>query len=237
MKPVYKRILLKLSGEVLLGAKKSGFDTSVLNFIADEIKEIQDAGVETGIVIGGGNIFRGASGEGIGRASGDSIGMLATTINSLIIREVLEQKGMDARVLCAIDMPKIAELFTRRRALEHLSEKRIVIIAGGTGNPYFTTDTAAALRCLEINAEAVLKATKVDGIYDSDPVKNPGAVKFSSITHAQAMEKQLNIMDRTAFSLCMEHSVPIIVFKLLEKGNMRKCIEGLPVGTIVTKGE
>jgi uridylate kinase len=237
VKPIYKRVLLKLSGEALIGAKPSGFDPAVINQIADEIKEIHAAGVEIGIVIGGGNIFRGAAAEDLERAAGDTIGMLATTINSLVIKEYLVKRGVDARVLSAVDMPKVAELFTQERALAHLDKNRIVIMAAGTGNPYFTTDTAAVLRCLEIKAEAILKATKVDGVYDRDPAKDPSAVKFASITHAEALQKNLKIMDATAFSLCKEHSLPIIVFKLLERGNLRKCIEGLPVGTIVKKGE
>jgi uridylate kinase len=236
LKPVFKRVLLKLSGEALIGAKGFGFDPAIVGQIADEIKEIHEAGLEMGIVIGGGNIFRGATGEGIDRAAGDAIGMLATTINSLIIREYLMQRGVDSRVLSAVAMPKCAELFTQDRALSHIEKKRIVIIAGGTGNPYFTTDTAAALRCLEIKAEVILKATKVDGVYDDDPVKNPKAVKFASITYDEALQKKLKIMDATAFSLCREHEVPIIVFKLLERGNLRKCIEGVPIGTIVKKG-
>jgi len=233
--PVYKRILLKLSGEALMGSRGFGFDPAVVAQIADEIKEIHDAGVEIGIVIGGGNIFRGASSENIGRCAGDSIGMLATTINSLVIKDCLVQRGVDARVLSATEMPKAAEYFTSETACRYLSEKKIVIIAGGTGNPYFTTDTAAALRCLELQAEVIMKATKVDGIYDCDPMKNPQAVKFDTLTHAEALQKQLKIMDATAFSLCMDHSVPIIVFKLLQRGNLRKSIEGLPIGTIVTK--
>ena len=236
MRPVYKRVLLKLSGEALAGKNGFGFDLSKINQIADEIKEIHDAGVEMGIVIGAGNIFRGGTAEGIDRAVGDMIGMVATAINSLLLNEYLRNRGIDSRVLSAIDIPKAAEFFTSRRALIHLEKKRIVIIAGGTGNPYFTTDSAAALRCLEIRAEVLLKATKVDGIYDSDPVKNPNAKRFDSLVHSQALEKNLKIMDSTAFSLCMEHAVPIVVFKLLEPGNLRKVIEGIPVGTIVKKG-
>ena len=237
VQPIYKRVLLKLSGEALIGAKPSGFDPAVISQIADEIEEIHAAGVEIGIVIGGGNIFRGASGEDLERAAGDTIGMLATTINSLVMKEYLVKRGVDARVLSAVDMPKVAELFTQEKALAHLDKNRIVIIAAGTGNPYFTTDTAAVLRCLEIKAEVILKATKVDGVYDRDPAKDPSAIKFASITHAEALQKNLKIMDATAFSLCREHSLPIIVFKLLERGNLRKCIQGLPVGTIVKKGE
>ncbi|MGB7569545.1 MAG: UMP kinase [Chitinivibrionales bacterium] len=236
MRPVYKRVLLKISGEALAAKNGFGFDPATVDQIAGEIKEIHDAGVEMGIVIGGGNIFRGGTAEGIDRAAGDMIGMLATAINSLVLREYLENRGIDSRVLSAIDIPKAAEFFSSRRALHHLEKKRIVIIAGGTGNPYFTTDSAAALRCLEIRAEVLLKATKVDGIYDSDPVKNPAAKRFDSLTHSQALEKNLKIMDATAFSLCMEHAVPIIVFKLLEPGNLQKVIEGTPLGTIVKKG-
>ena len=236
MRPIYKRVLLKLSGEALAAQSGFGFDAAKINQIADEIKEIHDAGVEMGIVIGAGNIFRGASAEGIDRAAGDTIGMVATVINSLLIKEYLQKRGIESRVLSAIDIPKAAEFFTCNRALRHLDKKRVVIIAGGTGNPYFTTDSAAALRCLEIRAEVLLKATKVDGIYDSDPVKNPGAKRFDTLRHSQALEKNLKIMDATAFSLCMEHAVPIIVFKLLEPGNLRKVIEGIPIGTIVKKG-
>ena len=236
MRPIYKRVLLKLSGEALAAQSGFGFDAAKINQIADEIKEIHDAGVEMGIVIGAGNIFRGATAKGIDRAAGDTIGMVATAINSLLLKEYLQNRGTESRVLSAIDIPKAAEFFSGKRALHHLEKKRIVIIAGGTGNPYFTTDSAAALRCLEIRAEVLLKATKVDGIYDSDPVKNPGAKKFDSLRHSQALEKNLKIMDATAFSLCMEHAVPIVVFKLLEPGNLRKVIEGYPIGTIVKKG-
>jgi uridylate kinase len=236
VRPVYKRVLLKLSGEALAAHSGFCFDPAKINQITGEIKEIHDAGVEMGIVIGAGNIFRGATAEGIDRVSGDTIGMVATALNSLLIKEYFKNCGIDSRVLSAIDIPKAAEFFTSRRALHHLEKKRIVIIAGGTGNPYFTTDSAAALRCLELRAEVLLKATKVDGIYDSDPVKNPRAKRFDSLSHSQALEKKLKIMDSTAFSLCMEHAVPIIVFKLLEPGNLRKIIEGKPIGTIVKKG-
>lgn len=236
MRPVYTRVLLKLSGEALAAQNGFCFDPSKVNRIADEIKEIHEAGVGMGIVIGAGNIFRGATAEGIDRASADTIGMVATAVNSLLLTEYLLKRGIESRVLSAIDIPKAAEFFTSRRALQHLDKKRIVVIAGGTGNPYFTTDSAAALRCLELKAEVLLKATKVDGIYDSDPVENPSAKRFDSLKHSQALEKNLKIMDSTAFSLCMEHAVPIIVFKLLEPGNLRKVIEGLPIGTIVKKG-
>jgi uridylate kinase len=233
MRPVYKRVLLKLSGEALGGRVSSVFDPAVISSIAGEIKEIHDAGVEMGIVIGGGNIFRGATADVVRRAEGDTIGMLATAINSLVLREYLVKIAIDARVLNAVDIPKAAEFFTRERALAHLEKKRIVIIAGGTGNPYFTTDTAAALRCLEIEAEVFLKATKVDGIYDKDPMVHPDAKKFESVSYDEALGKKLKIMDATAFSLCREHHLPIVVLKLLEPGNLRKCIEGASIGTIV----
>ncbi len=233
--PIYKRVLLKLSGEALSGGKSGPFDPDVVDRIAGEIGDICAAGVEVGVVIGGGNIFRGATGGNIERAQGDIIGMLATTINSLVLQENLARRGTEARVLCAVDIPKAAEYFTRRRALDHLAKKRVVIIAGGTGNPYFTTDTAAALRCLEIKAEVFLKATKVDGIYDKDPMKNPDAKRFESITHGEALRQKLKIMDVTAFSLCMEHGVPIVVFNMVKPGNLLKCIEGFPIGTTVTQ--
>ena len=237
IRPVYKRVLLKLSGEALGGGASSVFDPAVIGRIAGEIKEIHDAGVEMGIVIGGGNIFRGATAKVVRRAEGDTIGMLATAINSLVLREYLARLAIDARVLSAIDIPKAAEFFTRGAAIAHFEKKRIVIIAGGTGNPYFTTDTAAALRCLEIEAEVFLKATKVDGIYDRDPVVHPDAKKFQSIGYDEALAKNLKIMDATAFSLCREHGLPIVVFKLLEPGNLRKCIEGAAIGTIVKSSE
>jgi uridylate kinase len=236
IRPVYKRVLLKLSGEALGGAAASVFDDAVIGRMADEIKEVHDAGVEIGIVIGGGNIFRGATARGVRRAEGDTIGMLATAVNSLVVQEYLWKRGVDARVLSAVDMPKAAELFTRRAAVAHLEKKRVVILAGGTGNPYFTTDTAAALRCLEIEAQALLKATKVDGIYDKDPVAHPDAKKFDTITHDESLRRNLKIMDATAFSLCRDHGLPIIVFNLFTEGNLRRCIEGAAVGTIVTKG-
>ena len=200
LKPRYHRVLLKLSGEALTGSRRLALIRPLCRKIADEIKEIHEAGVELGIVIGGGNIFRGASARGMDRGAADCVGMLATAINSIVISEGLGQRGVQAKVLSAVAMPKIAEFFTASLAREHLRHKKVVIIAGGTGNPYFTTDTAAALRCLEIEAEVILKATKVDGVYDSDPMKNPKAVKFASITHAEALQKNLKIMDATAFS-------------------------------------
>jgi uridylate kinase len=237
-KPVYHRVLLKLSGEALAGSRGQGIDAALCAQVAAEIKEVHDAGVQFGIVIGGGNIFRGVStaANGMSRTSADAIGMLATVINSLAMKEYLIAAGVPAAVMCANAIDKVAEPFTAERAVAQLQAGRVVIIAGGTGNPFFTTDTAAALRCAEIGAEVILKATKVDGVYDSDPEKNPGAKRFDRITHQEALQRNLRVMDATAFSFCMENSLPIIVFKLLQQGNLRKCIEGKPVGTIVTKG-
>ncbi len=237
--PDYKRILLKLSGEALAGDKGFGIDASVLNWVAGEIKAIHELGTEIGIVLGGGNMFRGVAGaaQGINRTTGDTVGMLATIMNSLMVADVLTRNGMDARVLTAVEMEKVAELFTCRRAEEHFSSGRIVIIAGGTGNPFFTTDTAAALRCAEIGANVLLKATKVDGVYDSDPAHNPDARKIDTISHAEALRRNLRVMDPAAFALCMDNHIPIVVFKLMEPGNLRKCIEGKTVGSTVTKGE
>jgi uridylate kinase len=234
-RPAYKRILLKLSGEALAGKAGHGFDLAILAQIADEIKDVHAEGVEIGIVIGAGNIFRGATCENIPRTSGDAIGMLATAINSLMVKEYLTARGIDARVMSALAMPEVAETFVSERARRHLAKKRVVIIAGGTGNPYFTTDTAAALRCLEIGADVLFKATKVDGVYDSDPMKNPNAKKFTSLTHAEALKKNLKIMDATAFSLCADNNVTVVVFKMSDRGNLKKCIEGQPIGTIVRK--
>jgi len=235
-KPVYKRILLKLSGEVFAGARGFGFDASVVDRVAADIREIHSLGVQIGIVIGGGNIFRGGTAESMDRSLADNIGMLATTINSLYLKSSLEKIGVKTIVMSAIPFPKAAEYFTAEAARSHCENGSVVIIAGGTGNPYFTTDSAAALRCAEIRAEVLLKATKVDGVYDSDPVKNPNAVKFARISHAEALSKNLRVMDATALALCMENNIPIIVFKLLESGCLKKCIEGAAVGTIVKKG-
>ena len=237
-KPVYKRILLKLSGEVFAGSKGFGFDPVVVDGIAADVREVRDAGVQVGVVIGGGNIFRGAAegAEGLDRALADNIGMLATLINSLYFKACLEKIGVTSCVMSAVPFPKAAEYFTAESARRRCESGDVVIIAGGTGNPYFTTDSAAALRCAEIRADVLLKATKVDGVYDSDPAKNPSAVKFTSISHADALAKNLRVMDATALALCMENNIPIIVFKLLEPGNLRRCVEGQPVGTIVKKG-
>jgi len=231
--PVYKRILLKLSGEVFAGSKGFGIENEVVDRIAADICQIHTAGVQIGIVIGGGNIFRGGSAENIDRCLADNIGMLATLINSLYLKSALEKTGANVCVMSAVDFPKAAEYFTAESARKKLENGSIVIIAGGTGNPFFTTDTAAALRCAEIKADVLLKATKVDGVYDSDPMKNPAAVKYTSITHSDALAKNLRVMDAAALSLCLENKIPIIVFKLLENGSLKKCIEGQPTGTIV----
>jgi uridylate kinase len=210
----------------------------VADAIASEIKEVCEVGVQVAVVLGGGNIFRGVAGamKGVDRATGDTVGMLATVINSLLFKESLRRAGAEAQVLSATRMDKVAELLTVERATELFSQGAIVICAGGTGNPFFTTDTAAALRCAELRCGALLKATKVDGIYDSDPVTNPNAVKLHSLTHEEALARNLRIMDAAAFSLCMENQIPIVVFKLTERGNLRKCVEGQSVGSIVRKG-
>jgi uridylate kinase len=233
---VYKRILLKLSGEVFAGSKGSGFDPAVVDRIAADVREVRDTGVQIGVVIGGGNIFRGGSAESLDRTLADNIGMLATLINSLYFKACLEKIGVPSCVMSAVPFPKAAEYFTAEAARRLCDSGIVVIIAGGTGNPYFTTDSAAALRCAEIKADVLLKATKFNGVYDSDPAKNPSAVKFQSISHADALAKNLRVMDATALALCMENDIPIIVFKLLEPGSLRRCVEGQPVGTIVKKG-
>ncbi len=238
MEPYYHRILLKISGEALAGSKGYGIDAHVAKQIASEIKSVHQAGVQIALVIGGGNIFRGVSpaAKGVDRTTGDAVGMLATIINSLLFKETLREIGIEARVLSAIKVEKAAEFYLPQRAINHMNQGRLVIIAAGTGNPYFTTDTAAALRCIETRCDILLKATKVDGIYDSDPVVNPDAVKITLLSHSEALQRNIRVMDATAFSLCMENNVSIIVFKLLEAGNLRKCIEGHSVGSIVKKG-
>lgn len=236
MSSKYKRILLKVSGEALAGSKDFGIDPSIASQIADDIADIHNDGVQIGIVIGGGNMIRGASAQGVSRVAGDTMGMLATVINSIAMKEYLESKNIPARVLNAVRLDKAGEYYTPELAIEYLNKGIVVILAGGTGNPFFTTDTAAALRCAEIRADVLMKATKVDGVYDCDPMKNPAAVRFESITHAEALAKGLKVMDSTAFAFCLENSIDIIVFKLLEKGNLRQCIEGRPVGSIVKTG-
>jgi uridylate kinase len=234
MSPAYKRILLKLSGEALR-SEALEIDPVVVKHIASEIKSVREDGVEIGIVIGGGNIFRGlsASARGMDRVTADHMGMLATIINSLALQDFLEREGVPTRVMTAVRLDAMAEPFIRRRAIRHLEKGRVVIFAAGTGNPYFTTDSAAALRATEICANAVLKATKVDGVYDSDPMKNSNAQKYHEITYSEVLEKQLQVMDATAVTLCRENRLPIIVFKLLEAGSLKRVISGEKIGTIV----
>ena len=231
----YRRILLKISGEVLTGDGNFGVDAGVMRQIAGEIKEVKSLGVEVGIVIGGGNIFRGmaASSRGMDRASADYMGMLATVMNAIALQDALEKIDVHTRVQTAIEMRQVAEPYIRRRAIRHLEKGRVVIFAGGTGNPYFTTDTTASLRAMEIGAEAILKATKVDGIYNVDPLLNKRARKFDELTYLDVLKKQLKVMDATAISLCMDHQIPIIVFNLKKKGNVKRVILGEKVGTKV----
>lgn len=234
-KPVYKRVLLKLSGEALLGKSSFGIDFDILRVIAEEIKEITDLGVQAGIVIGGGNLFRGAeaSARGIDRASADYMGMLATVINGLALQNALERCDVATRVQSAIEMREVAEPYIKRRAVNHLEKGRVVIFSGGTGNPFFTTDTAASLRALEIHADVILKATKVDGVYDKDPVKNGDAVIFENIGYTEVLARDLKVMDSTAVSMCRDNNLPVIVFNLEKRGNIRRVICGEPIGTIV----
>ncbi len=232
---VYKRVLLKLSGEALQGEKDYGLDPTFLFRIAGEIKDVLQYGLQIAIVIGGGNIFRGMDIKDFKRSVADYMGILATGINSLALQGALEGIGVDTRVQTAIEMRDLAEPYIRRRAIRHLEKKRVVIFSGGTGSPYFTTDTAAALRAVEIEAEVILKATKVDGIYDSDPILNPRAQKYDHLTYLEVIEKGLKIMDTTAISLCMDNTLPIVIFNLKKEGNIRKIIEGKKIGTIVSK--
>jgi uridylate kinase len=231
----YKRILLKISGEAMMGDKGYGIDSYTADFIAQEIKEAVAEGVQIAVVVGGGNIFRGveASVHGMERTAADYMGMLATVINALALQNSLEKQDIPTRVQSAIEMKELAEPYIRRRAVRHLEKGRTVIFAAGTGNPYFTTDTAAALRAMEIGADAILKATKVDGIYSSDPVKDPGAKKYETVTYIDVLRKGLNVMDSAAISLCMDNDLPIIVFDLRGKGNIKKIIEGKKIGTLV----
>jgi uridylate kinase len=234
--PYYKRILLKLSGEALMGDQTYGIDQAVATRIAQDIAEIQALGVQTGVVIGGGNIFRGlaASARGMDRSTGDYMGMLATVINALALQDALEHNGVPTRVLTAIEMRAVAEPFIRRRAVRHLEKGRVVVFAAGTGNPYFTTDTAAALRAMEMKAEVILKATKVDGIYTADPVKHPDATRYDRISYLQVLQERLQVMDATAISLCMDNKLPILVFNLKTPGNIKRVVMGEAVGTVVT---
>jgi uridylate kinase len=231
----YKRVLLKISGEVLAGEQSFGLDARMIHYIASEIAEVAAMGVEVAVVIGGGNIFRGidAANGGMERASADYMGMLATMLNALALQNALEKLGAVTRVQSAIDMRQLAEGYIRRRAIRHLEKKRVVIFAAGTGNPYFSTDTAAALRAMEIGAEVILKGTKVSGIYDDDPMKNPNAVKFDRLSFLTVIDKRLKVMDSTAISLCMDHNLPIIVFNVKEKGNIKRIVQGEKLGTLV----
>ena len=233
--PVYKRVLLKLSGEAFAGKQGTGITTPVLKTIAKDIAEAYKTGVQIGLVIGGGNIFRGvaASAEGMDRASSDYMGMLATMINALALQDALEKENVPTRVQSAIGMAEIAEPYIRRRAIRHLEKNRLVIFGAGTGNPYFTTDTAASLRAMEINAEIIMKATKVDGIYDKDPMKHSDAVKFDKISYIEVLNKGLQVMDSTAISLCMDNKLPILTFDLMKPGNILRAVRGEAIGTMV----
>jgi len=233
----YRRVLLKLSGEALMGEESSGISYSVLDSLADQISETHALGVELAIVIGGGNIYRGAGGKetGIDRVTGDHMGMLATLINSLAVQDVLERRGLTTRVLSALELRQVAEPYIRRRALRHLEKGRVVILAAGTGNPYFTTDSAAALRAVEVKAEVLLKATKVDGIYTSDPMRDPAATFLKHVGYLDVLNRGLKVMDTTAVSLCMDNHLPIIVFNVRESGNIRRIVQGEDIGSVVSE--
>ena len=236
--PRYRRILLKIGGEALAGDLGYGIEEDMLARVAHEVKEIHDTGCEVAVVVGGGNIFRGvaASAKGMGRATGDYMGMLATVINSLAMQEALETLGTPTRVMSALTITQVAEPYIRRRATRHLEKRRVVIFAAGTGNPYFTTDTAASLRAMEIEADIIFKATKVDGIYDADPMKVPNAKRYQQLTYIEVLQQNLKVMDSTAISLCMDNQLPILVFSLIEPGNIRRAVFGEPVGTLVHGG-
>jgi uridylate kinase len=237
--PHYRRILLKLSGEALLGSRQYGVDPEFCSFIASQVAEVVGLGVQVGIVVGGGNIFRGlaAAARGMDRATGDYIGMLATVMNSLALQDALERAGVTTRVMSAIAMNEVAEPYIRRRAVRHLEKGRVVILAAGTGNPYFTTDTAAALRAVEIGAEVLLKATRVDGVYDADPVSHPDATRYDRLAFSDLLRDRLQVMDATAVSLCMENDLPIIVFDLNRPDNIRRVASGEVVGTLISGGD
>jgi uridylate kinase len=236
-KPKYERVLLKLSGEALMGEGRYGISSKTLGAIAHDVKDVVDMGVQVALTIGGGNIFRGVSGatEGMDRSSADYMGMLATVINSMALQDALEKIGVQTRVQSAIEMHQIAEPYIRRRAIRHLEKGRVVIFAAGTGNPYFTTDTAASLRAMEIHADVLLKATKVDGVYSDDPKKHPEATKFRALSYLDVLKKNLKVMDSTAISLCMDNDLPIIVFDLTVRGNIRRVVAGEEIGTTVGK--
>jgi uridylate kinase len=235
-RPAYKRILLKLSGEALMGEQTYGIDPAVATQIAKDVAEIQGMGIETAIVIGGGNIFRGvaASARGMDRATADYMGMLATVINALALQDALEQQNVVTRVVTAIEMRSVAEPFIRRRAIRHLEKGRVVVFGAGTGNPYFSTDTAAALRAMEIKADVIMKGTKVDGIYDADPMVKTDATRFDTISYLQVLEQGLKVMDSTAISLCMDNRLPIVIFNLRTPGNIKRAVSGEPIGSLVT---
>ncbi len=235
--PKFKRILLKLSGESLMGDQGFGIDAKVLDFFAEEVKKVHEIGVEVGIVIGGGNIYRGlsAADQGIDRVTGDHMGMLATMINSLALQNAMEKKGLYTRLMAAIQMSQIAEPYIRRRAIRHLEKGRVLIFGAGTGHPYFSTDTAASLRAVEISADVIIKGTRVDGVYDSDPEKNPDAFRFENISYIDILKKNLRVMDLTAISLCQENNLPIVVFNMDVPGNLLKLVTGENIGTIIKK--
>ena len=235
--PRYRRVLLKLSGEALMGGSSFGIDPDVVRILSDELAAVHALGVELALVVGGGNIFRGvrAASVGMDRVSGDHMGMLATLINSLALQDQLEQRGIQTRVLSALEMRQVAEPFIRRRAIRHLEKGRIIILAAGTGNPYFTTDSAAALRAMEVKAEVLLKATKVDGIYDADPATHPKAKKYERIAYREVLERGLKVMDATAISLCMDNKLPIVVFNIRQDGNIQRVIQGEPIGSVVAE--
>ena len=228
--PAFRRVLLKISGEALIGEQSFGIDVNVAHAVAEEIKQLHALGVEVAVVVGGGNIFRGLSKSAgnMDRASADYIGMLATVMNAVVLQDALEKLSVNTRVLSAIDIPQLAEPFIRRRAIRHLQKKRIVIFAAGTGNPFFSTDSAAALRALEIKADVILKATKVDGVYSADPMKDAAATRFDCITYQEVLEKQLRVMDASAISLCMDNNLPIVVFNMRNPGNIRRVVMGEP---------
>ncbi len=236
MRPVYKRILLKLSGEALSGPDPYGIHLPTLQSIANQIKEVREFGVEIGVVLGGGNIFRGLAGsaQGMDRATADYMGMIATVMNGVAMQDALEKLDVFSRVMTAIDMREVAEPYIRRRAIRHLEKGRVVIFAGGTGNPFFTTDTAAALRAMEIHADVIIKATKVDGVYDKDPMMHPDAAMYRRLSYLDVLSQSLNVMDSTAISLCKDNGLPILVFNLTRPGNIRRVVLGEAIGTVVS---
>jgi uridylate kinase len=234
--PAYRRVLLKISGEALMGQQTFGIDVDIARAVAEEVKQVHDLGIQVAVVVGGGNIFRGLSKSAgnMDRSSADYIGMLATVMNAVVLQDALEKTGIQTRVLSAIHIPQLAEPFIRRRAIRHLEKKRIVIFAAGTGNPFFSTDSAAALRALEIKAEVILKATKVDGVYSADPMKDPTATRFDCITYQEVLEKQLKVMDASAISMCMDNNLPIVVFNMRKPGNIARVVQsGSGIGTRV----